>query len=149
MTNSAGENGMSRGATEPDGSEHLTHRRGDREVCDDLCLFRTIAEANLIGVGLGTLDGPVAYANDELLRMMGLSRSDQEAGQVDWNQRVAPECREKLADTLTRLRQGEVARCESVLLRPGRLGEVRSGARTPRPDRFRRARGRGSSSNFR
>jgi len=47
--------------------------------------------ANLIGVGFGDGQGNVTYVNDEMLRMMGRSREDFEAGRVNWRQAIAPE----------------------------------------------------------
>ena len=46
-------------------------------------LFRRMADANLVGVGFGDSHGNVTYMNDEMLRMMGYTREDYEAGRIN------------------------------------------------------------------
>lgn len=88
-------------------------------------IFRRLAESDLIGVGIGDTRGAVTYINDELLRMMGYSRADFEAGAVNWSECIAPEF------------QGEHARRAEELLRDGKVrGYQRAflrpdGGRTP------------------
>ncbi len=73
-------------------------------------VFRRIADANLIGVGIGDGKGEVTYVNSEMLRMMGRTREEFEAGTIDWIASVAPEYRE------------EVERANEELTRTGELG---------------------------
>ncbi|MFC4427036.1 PAS domain S-box protein [Deinococcus navajonensis] len=55
--------------------------------------FRRLADVNPIGVALGHPDGRVSYANDAYLRLIGASRADLEAGQVNWQALTPPEWR--------------------------------------------------------
>jgi len=88
-------------------------------------IFRRLAEADLVGVGFGDSRGHVSYVNDEMLRMMGRSRADFEAGRIDWVECIAPEYRAQAATIAGRLlRDGKVSDFESAFLRP-------DGGRTP------------------
>lgn len=52
-----------------------------------------LVDANLIGVGFGDTKGNIAYVNDEMLRMMGYTRSDFEAGRINWKESLVLEDR--------------------------------------------------------
>ncbi|ACO47721.1 putative histidine kinase, classic (plasmid) [Deinococcus deserti VCD115] len=52
--------------------------------------FRHMVEASPIGVAVGTMDGTLLMVNDAYLRLLGYSRSEFEAGLVDW-QALTPE----------------------------------------------------------
>ncbi len=81
--------------------------------------FRRLADANLIGVGFGDSQGNVTYLNDEMLRMMGRTREDFEAGRVNWKQAIAPEYVETYRRTWERLlKEGSVVGYEKAFLRP-------------------------------
>src|SRR4029453_2375530 len=93
--------------------------------------FRRLAEANLIGVGFGDGKGNVTWVNDEILRMMGRSREEFEAGRVTWQQTIAPEFQETYRRTTARLiTDGSVVGYEKAFLRPdgGRTPLLRAGA---------------------
>lgn len=88
-------------------------------------IFRRLAEVNLVGVGFGDTQGKVSFVNDEMLRMMGYTREDFEAGRINWLECLAPECRAdhpRLTEAL--LRDGEISGYECAFLRP-------DGGRTP------------------
>ncbi|AEG91507.1 hybrid sensor histidine kinase/response regulator [Ramlibacter tataouinensis] len=88
-------------------------------------MFRRLAEANLVGVGVGDLQGRVSYVNDEMLRMMGRTRADFEAGRLDWRAALAPESAPAQARAeADLLAQGQGGGYEKVFLRP-------DGGRTP------------------
>ena len=88
-------------------------------------IFRRLAEANLVGVGCGDSKGNVTYVNDEMLRMMGYTRADFEAGKVNWAESLAPECRYDIESWNERLLQaGRHVGYERTFLRP-------DGGRTP------------------
>jgi PAS domain S-box-containing protein len=53
--------------------------------------LRRIADANMVGVIFWTLDGPVTYANDAFLELVGYTREDLEQGRVDWRSITPPE----------------------------------------------------------
>ena len=84
-----------------------------------------MSDANLIGVGFGDLSGRVEHVNDEMLRMMGYTRADFEAGRVDWARSIAPEFAEANRASLEALlRDGVSIGYEYSFLRP-------DGGRTP------------------
>lgn len=88
-------------------------------------MFRRLAEVNLVGVGFGDTQGHISYVNDEMLRMMGHTRADYEAGRINWTECVAPEFRDDIARWTERLmREGRVIGYERAFLRP-------DGGRTP------------------
>jgi PAS domain S-box-containing protein len=87
--------------------------------------YRRIAEANLFGVGVSDSQGHLTYVNDEMLRMMGRNRAEYEAGNVNWRDCLAPECRDQPAswtEILTRKRK--VVGYELAFMQP-------DGTRTP------------------
>jgi PAS domain S-box-containing protein len=55
--------------------------------------FRTIFEANLIGIGFWEGDGSIASANDALLEILGYTREDLNAGNIRWANLTPPELR--------------------------------------------------------
>ncbi len=88
-------------------------------------LFRTVSDANLIGVGFADESGRVTHVNDEMLRMMGRTRADFEAGRVDLASSVAPEFAESVWRTRDELaRTGVSVGYERAFLKP-------DGSRTP------------------
>jgi len=81
--------------------------------------FRRLADANLIGVGFGDGQGNVTYVNDEMLRMMGRSREDFEAGLFNWRQAIAPEYMETYRRTTEKLlKEGSVVGYEKAFMHP-------------------------------
>ena len=53
--------------------------------------FRKLFESDLMGIGIPDRFGSFSEANDELLRMVGYSREDLEAGLVRWDTMTPPE----------------------------------------------------------
>ena len=53
--------------------------------------FRKLFESDLMGIGIPNRFGAFTEANDELLRMVGYSREDLEAGLVRWDTMTPPE----------------------------------------------------------
>ena len=62
-----------------------------------------IWEAGLFGMALWAADGTVVDANDRYLEMTGYSRSDLEAGMLDWHELTPPEYAEDDARAMARL----------------------------------------------
>ncbi len=86
-------------------------------------LFRRMADANLIGVGFGDLEGNVTYINDEMLRMMGRTRAEFDAGRINFLKSMSPPpspslpaVAEPLADELRA--KGVINRYERVFVKP-------------------------------
>lgn len=63
-------------------------------------IIRCLFDANIIGIGVGSSSGDVRVVNDEMLRMMGRTRAEADAGRIDWAQALTPE---SLADARARL----------------------------------------------
>ena len=55
--------------------------------------FRRIMESDLLGLIFWAGDGRIAQANDAFLRMVGHSRAELQAGQLDWAAMTPPEYR--------------------------------------------------------
>ncbi len=53
--------------------------------------FRRLVEANLIGVSVADFEGKIFEANDAFLEMVGYTREDLHAGQVNWFTMTPPE----------------------------------------------------------
>jgi PAS domain S-box-containing protein len=88
-------------------------------------LFRTVSDANLIGVAFADASGRVTHVNDEMLRMAGYTRADFEAGRIDLARSVAPEFADSVRRTAEELsRAGVSIGYERAFLRP-------DGRRTP------------------
>jgi PAS domain S-box-containing protein len=67
--------------------------------------LRTIIETNVIGVTFWSDSGRLTFANDALLGMLGASREEVEAGELDWRRLTPPEHAARDADFLVGLRQ--------------------------------------------
>lgn len=68
----------------------------DRKIAEDKLKdrerqFRHLVEANVIGVIIKSLDGPIYEANDIFLKMVGYTRADLEEGKVNWKLMTPPE----------------------------------------------------------
>lgn len=50
-----------------------------------------LADANIIGILFGDVEGSISRANDELLRIIGYRRQELEAGQISWIDLTPPE----------------------------------------------------------
>jgi PAS domain S-box-containing protein len=56
--------------------------------------FQTLYQSDLIGIGFPDSEGAIHDGNDELLRIVGYSREELEAGLVRWDKMTPPEWRE-------------------------------------------------------
>jgi PAS domain S-box-containing protein len=88
-------------------------------------LFRCLADSNVVGIGVGNSRGEVLLVNDEMLRMMGHSRADFEAGRVDWARCLSRASLAEAHANMTELRRrGRTSGYEHEFQRP-------DGERTP------------------
>ncbi len=53
--------------------------------------FRRMVESNIIGIIFSDVDGKITEANDAFLRMVGYSRKELYAGEVNWKKMTPPE----------------------------------------------------------
>jgi PAS domain S-box-containing protein len=109
----------------PSAMDISARRQAEAQTRRSETMFRRIADANLIGVGIGDTKGRVEYVNDEILRMMGRTREELAAGVINWAEAVAPEDQHDIvprAETL--LREGRVSGYERSFIKP-------DGTRTP------------------
>jgi len=105
--------------------ELAARREAERALKRSEQIFRRMADANLMGVGFGDTRGHVTYVNDEMLRMLGRTREDFEAGRINWSECMAPEYRDEMPQWTERLlREGRISGYEREFLRP-------DGGRTP------------------
>lgn len=81
------------------------HREAEDAMRRSEALFRRIADANLIGVGIGSTSGRTDYINDEMLRMMGRSRREFDEGRVDWKDCLAPRCQADIPEWIARIQR--------------------------------------------
>lgn len=63
-------------------------------------VFRCLLDANIMGIGVGNSAGEVRFVNDEMLRMMGRTRAEFDAGRIDWAHALTPD---SLVDARARL----------------------------------------------
>ncbi|MFW5734677.1 MAG: PAS domain S-box protein, partial [Oceanidesulfovibrio sp.] len=100
-------------------------KRSEQALRRSEAVFRSLADSNLVGVGFGDSAGEITYVNDEMLRMMGYTREDFEAGRINWKESIAPEFQETNIVNLEELeRDGRSMGHEKAFLRP-------DGGRTP------------------
>lgn len=106
--------------------QDITHRKdAEDRLRRSEAIYRHLADANLFGVGFGNGRGGITFVNDEMLRMMGRTRADFEAGHINWMEAIAPEFRETaVRETQRLLHEGRAKGHESAFLRP-------DGGRTP------------------
>jgi len=64
-----------------------------REVADSEARFRSLVEANIIGIVTWHADGTIVEANDVFLRMVGYSREDLESRLIRWDELTPEEFR--------------------------------------------------------
>jgi len=69
------------------GLNDITDRvRAQQSLRESEARFRSLFTGNMAAMGLWTKDGRVADANDTLLNMIGYSREELAAGQINWNE---------------------------------------------------------------
>lgn len=103
----------------PSAMDITARRQAEERMQRSETVFRRIAEADLVGVGIGDLQGQVQYLNDEMLRMMGRTRAEFEAGAINWAACVAPESQPDLelrAEEL--MRDGRFSNFEHSFMKP-------------------------------
>gem|GEM_PF-4675918 len=100
-----------------------------RELAADEQTYRSLVDANLIGVSVATQER-VLEANRAYLEMMGLQPSDLESGAVDWSAMTPPEYRRLDEEAIEVLRAtGRSGPYEKEqVTRDGRVVPVRIGA---------------------
>jgi len=85
---------------------------------DDNARFRSLFEANVLGVFFGDLDGHIFEANDAFLELLGYARGDVESQPLNWKALVPPDEEAKFATHVAMLREtGICPACEKQLLR--------------------------------
>jgi PAS domain S-box-containing protein len=67
--------------------------------------FRRLAEANVIGVIVGDVEGRVPYVNDYFLEMLGYSRAEFESAEIDWRSITPPEDFAKDAEAIKQIHE--------------------------------------------
>jgi len=56
--------------------------------------IRRLVDANIIGIFIFNIEGPIIEANDAFLRMVGYDRTDLSSGRIKWTDLTAPEWRD-------------------------------------------------------
>jgi PAS domain S-box-containing protein len=69
-------------------------RRVEEALRESQTRFQKLYDSDLIGIGFPDADGSILDGNDALLRMIGYTREDMEAGLVRWDTMTPPEYRE-------------------------------------------------------
>ncbi len=69
-------------------------RRVEEALRESQSRFQRLYDSDLIGVGFPHADGRITEGNDALLRIVGYTREDMEAGLVRWDVMTPPEYRE-------------------------------------------------------
>jgi PAS domain S-box-containing protein len=67
--------------------------------------IRRLVDANIIGIYIIDLRGPILESNDAYLRMLGYARGDLVSGQLSWTKLTPPEWRSADALRVERIRQ--------------------------------------------
>ena len=65
--------------------------------------FRRFVNSDIIGIVITDADNRITAANNEFLRMIGYSREDLDAGQIQWDKLIPPDLRDMEAKTEQRL----------------------------------------------
>ena len=100
-------------------------RKADEALRLSEARFRALADSGIVGLAIGTYEGPMVEANAAFLAMLGYDGADLAAGRVRWDAAIAPEFRERALRASAMLREGK-----PVL--PWRAAFVRKdGARVP------------------
>lgn len=68
-------------------------RAAEQALRESEARFRAVVESNMVGIGFWRSDGTITDANDTLLRMLGYSREEVEAGAVRYPDITPPEHR--------------------------------------------------------
>jgi len=66
-------------------------RRGEEALRSSEARLRRLVDSNIIGVLNANIDGRITMANDAFLDIVGYTREELEAGQIDWRRMTPPE----------------------------------------------------------
>lgn len=66
--------------------------------------LRRLVDSNVVGIAFARMDG-IKDANDEYLRILGMTRDDLRSGRVDWRKTNAPEHLERYLNGIEELRR--------------------------------------------
>jgi PAS domain S-box-containing protein len=66
-------------------------KQTEQALRDSETRFRRVFESNMIGMGFWDLTGQITEANDGLLQLLGYTREQLEAGQLNWRERTPVE----------------------------------------------------------
>ena len=103
----------------------LENARLYRELEEREAKIGRLVEANIIGIFIFNVDGPIVEANDAFLQMVGYSRDDLVSGRIRWGDLTPPEWRDRLARAAIELgKTGKVQPYEREYFR-------RDGSRAP------------------
>lgn len=103
----------------------LENARLYRELEEREAKIGRLVKANIIGIFIFNVDGPIVEANDAFLQMVGYSRDDLVSGRIRWKDLTPPEWRDRLARAAIELEKtGKVQPYEREYLR-------RDGSRAP------------------
>jgi PAS domain S-box-containing protein len=110
----------------------LENTRLYRDLAEREAKIRRLVEANIIGIFIGDLDGRIAEANDEFLRIVGYDREDLASGRLRWTELTPVEWQERDARATAELRTtGTAAPYEKEYIRKdGRRVPILLGAAT-------------------
>jgi PAS domain S-box-containing protein len=72
--------------------------------------IRRLVDANIIGILIFDLEGPIIEANDAFLRMVGYDREDLVLGRIRWTDLTPPEWRHRSAQAVEEVKTTGIAR---------------------------------------
>jgi two-component system, cell cycle sensor histidine kinase and response regulator CckA len=73
------------------GEDVTEHKRAEEALRRSEARVRRLVESNIIGIGIGTLDGKLLDGNDAFLKLLGYSREDLLSGALRWDEITPPE----------------------------------------------------------
>lgn len=74
--------------------ENITERQlGELALRESEARFKALADITPVGIVVGDMQGRLAYVNDAYLRLVGFSREEFAAGQLNWRRLTPPEWR--------------------------------------------------------
>jgi len=73
------------------GEDVTEHKRAEEALRRSEARVRRLVESNIIGIGIGTLDGKLLDGNDSFLKLLGYSREELLSGALRWDDMTPPE----------------------------------------------------------
>ena len=73
------------------GEDVTEHKRAEEALRRSEARVRRLVESNIIGIGIGTLDGKLLDGNDSFLKLLGYSREELLSGALRWDDITPPE----------------------------------------------------------